>query len=779
MDIKSKNTNDEAEVNNDQQEEKKVTSSKKCKIIRTVLIGAVIVLLSIVFLSVHDVKANRDAMSDKNLYQYDFLGRDIEEFAKNVVIFSELYKNENFSSSADNVTDDEYAAAKKYINSVKDREYTTAINNIDRDYNTTGWSEYQYNDKQAEIKQEIDKKYDYTDEVQLKKMIAQYKANNFNKYKNQVDSQINLKYIVHDKSNDLWMSNYEASEEGISMLKGDSGYFAEYHISQGNYQRAVYINGKRVSDKDIDGYNGYYYNRFEPSLMRFDSPSDSNGSGEQININVNGNIDVYISVPRELRQGDVIYTGYENYCKANSVILMQIAALILCTVVTILIGIILKKQKSKESYFNDLVVKCKARPIELVVLIFLLCWFAEKIFSNSYNYGSAYSNSITIINIIFKAIFLASAYLLIRSGYEKYQEKTLFSNSYLTKFYENYKVALEKKSVGKKLTVMLTVYILGCALTFILCLGILEEVGAIVALGVILVATFFMLFIVVRDFAYLNKITNGTKDICHGVSSDNIPEKGRGPLRELAHNINNMKEGLRVSLDNENRSERMKTELITNVSHDLKTPLTSIINYVDLLKRIDVQPEEAKGYVQVLEKKSQRLKVLIEDLFEASKAASGAMQLNLEKLEITALLRQTLGEAEGRIEKADLNFKVVMPKEKIYVNGDGRKLWRVFENLINNIIKYSLNGTRVYVDVKKKDNAVVISMKNISAYELNFDSDEITERFKRGEESRHTEGSGLGLAIAKSIVELHGGTLNIKTDADLFKVEVELNTVEE
>ena len=213
----------------------------------------------------------------------------------------------------------------------------------------------------------------------------------------------------------------------------------------------------------------------------------------------------------------------------------------------------------------------------------------------------------------------------------------------------------------------------------------------------------------------------------------------------------------------------MKTELITNVSHDLKTPLTSIINYIDLLKREDIEPESARDYVNVLDNKAQRLKVLIDDLFEASKAASGAMELNIEKIEIVQLLKQVLGENDERISNHGLSLRVNTPEEKVFIKGDGKRLYRVFENLISNIVKYSMENTRVYIDIIKEDECVKIVMKNIAAYELNFDVNEITERFKRADEARTSEGSGLGLAIAKSIVELHGGTFYIEVDGDLFK----------
>lgn len=279
----------------------------------------------------------------------------------------------------------------------------------------------------------------------------------------------------------------------------------------------------------------------------------------------------------------------------------------------------------------------------------------------------------------------------------------------------------------------------------------------------------------IKKVSYFNKILIGTEAMVAGNLDYEIKEEGHHELRKLAHNINNIESGFKKSVEQQMKSERLKSELITNVSHDLKTPLTSIINYIDLLKNDELSKEEIEGYVGVLDRKSQRLKVLIEDLFEASKAASGTVELNIEKLDVVQLLKQTLGEFDEKIKNSSLIFKFNDPKKSINLNLDGKKTWRVFENLLTNILKYSQSNTRVYIDVIEEAEKVKIVMKNISAYEMDFDALEIFERFKRGDQSRHTEGSGLGLAIAKSITELQGGKLNIEIDGDLFKATVEFN----
>ena len=245
-----------------------------------------------------------------------------------------------------------------------------------------------------------------------------------------------------------------------------------------------------------------------------------------------------------------------------------------------------------------------------------------------------------------------------------------------------------------------------------------------------------------------------------------------GMLTPMAKNLNNIKLGFGVAVDKEIKSERMKSELISNVSHDLKTPLTSIITYVDLLKNEDIEPNTQKEYIDIIDKKSQRLKILIEDLFEASKATSGNIDFNLENIDVVALFRQTLGELEEKINESDLQFKIDAPENRVMCNLDGRRTYRVFANIISNILKYSMANSRVYIDIVEDDLEVSFTFRNISAHEMNFEPSQIAERFSRGDESRSTEGSGLGLSIAKSFVELQGGSLDIVIDGDLFKLIV-------
>ena len=268
-----------------------------------------------------------------------------------------------------------------------------------------------------------------------------------------------------------------------------------------------------------------------------------------------------------------------------------------------------------------------------------------------------------------------------------------------------------------------------------------------------------------KDF---DEIKKGVSEVRNGNVSYKIPELKCDDMKTLAVNINDIAIGLDESVAAKVKAERMKSELITNVSHDLKTPITSIISYTELLSKVDGLPDEARDYVAVIAKKSERLKNLTQDLFDISKVQSGNDDVVLEKLDVALLINQALGEHDNEIQSSGLPFCVDAPKE-LFISADGRKMSRVMSNLINNILKYTMKNTRVFITAAEKNGMIEMEFKNISAYPLNFNVEEITQRFVRGDESRTAEGNGLGLAIAKSYTEICNGTFDIVVDGDMFK----------
>ena len=286
------------------------------------------------------------------------------------------------------------------------------------------------------------------------------------------------------------------------------------------------------------------------------------------------------------------------------------------------------------------------------------------------------------------------------------------------------------------------------------------------ALGIILfgLASFIVAFRM-RD---LDEIKKGVRKVKNGNVDYKIPELKSEDMKVLANNINDIAKGLDESVSAKVKAERLKTELITNVSHDLKTPITSIINYIELLSKIEELPEEAKDYISVVAKKSERLKNLTQDLFDISKVQSGNEDVILEKINVSLLVNQSLGENDREIQKSGLQFCVDASKE-LYISADGRKMSRVVSNLISNILKYTMKNTRVFITVFERDSEVIIEFKNISSYPMTFTADEIVGRFVRGDESRTADGNGLGLAIAKSYTEICNGKFEVIIDGDMFK----------
>ncbi len=283
-----------------------------------------------------------------------------------------------------------------------------------------------------------------------------------------------------------------------------------------------------------------------------------------------------------------------------------------------------------------------------------------------------------------------------------------------------------------------------------------------------------VLFLLLREASGRKQIEQGLKEIAAGDLDYKIdPTSLHGDENlQLAGIVNSLGEGMKAAVQEQMKSERLKADLITNVSHDIKTPLTSIINYVDLLKRENIENEKAKDYIRVLDEKSQRLKQLTEDLVEASKISSGNIKLEFMNLNLNELVQQVNGEFAERFEGRNLDLICILQPEPLLIRADSRRIWRVLENLYVNVCKYAMPGTRVYVDAIKKDGKIQFSIKNISENPLNFQADELTERFIRGDVSRSTEGSGLGLSIAKNLTVLQHGSFNIYLDGDLFKVTI-------
>ena len=304
--------------------------------------------------------------------------------------------------------------------------------------------------------------------------------------------------------------------------------------------------------------------------------------------------------------------------------------------------------------------------------------------------------------------------------------------------------------------------IIGCGFT-----------GAGVFLMILLIVDAAAVIFIIRKADGLDLIMDGLKKISDGelqykIKTDTLT----GKQKVMAEYINNIGSGLDAAVENSLKKERMQTELITNVSHDLKTPLTSIINYVDLMKRENPTDPKIKEYLRILDEKSQRLKVLTEDVVEASKASTGNIKLEMNDIDFVEMVQQVIGEFEEKFQEKNLTMMVHFTDEPSIIYADGQRMWRVLENVFGNVVKYAMEGTRVYAEISNRNKKVTFSLKNISAQPLNISADELTERFIRGDVARNTEGSGLGLSIAKSLTELQGGEFKLYLDGDLFKVMI-------
>ncbi|MBU3109530.1 HAMP domain-containing sensor histidine kinase [Clostridium gasigenes] len=569
-----------------------------------------------------------------------------------------------------------------------------------------------------------------------------YEDKDHNENLGRLNNEKNIRFMaVNNKTNKIYTNTQYNSISDFKEKEKEKGYV---EIEGENYEFGVRIN----NEKFIKG-----------------SPSS-------FEMNEDTNISVYAIIPEKLEETDELKGLYGDYNSANNET-KYVLAIGMLGLVVFIAGIFISK-KREYKFINTETERYKKYykvPVELK-LIFIGCLMIidSRISIYDYSIVSAMKIDPTLLVrcVLLKVIYITIIYLLIQN----IKDRNILKNSIIGKVF----VASRKiRLIRRMLLILLVIIVINIAID--ITVGVVTHNDGIMAnCMVILGFTSLIGFIayILLKLSYLNEIMEGVNKIKDGDLNYKIEVKGNDEFTVLAENINDMGSGLENSIEERLKSERMKSELITNVSHDLKTPLTSILNYVDLLTKEDVMPQHLNDYIEILDQKSKRLKVLIEDLFEAAKATSGTVELNIEKIQLNQLLTQSIAEMEGKVTEANLDMKVNFPENKIYINADGKKLFRVFENLISNIVKYSLKGTRVYIDLYTNEEYAYVTFKNISAYELSFEVGEITERFKRGDDSRSEEGSGLGLSIAKGLVEIQGGEFVIQTDGDLFKAIVKL-----
>lgn len=577
--------------------------------------------------------------------------------------------------------------------------------------------------------------------------IELYGDSNINSYYGYYESNSldNIKFIAIDKSTSDYITNTKYTD--VDEFERNTNSYVNISV---NNASNTYI--KKVGDEEKKININYY----------------SNIS------NINNNMELYLSIPKKLNEQGSLYGEYYMYTRAINLVKNYFFIGLVSSILCIISAIVCKLRKVDIITKESKILKYYSKiPLEFIIgLLILLFDFIND--NETYYYIDFLSSTLIIIaNFIF--IFCI---VMFKSEFKYFDKKTdILKTSFIIKNLINAKyIIVSSIKSNNKMSIIRKIAIIGIGCVILNLLSLfwgIEAVSIVMTITMICFTSY-----ILKKLNYINEIIEGSERIKSGDLNYKIPIIEDDNLKILAENINNIGQGLENSIEDTLKSERMKTELITNVSHDLKTPLTSIINYIQLIKKEEnIQPSYINDYINVLDSKSKRLNILIEDLFEASKASSGNIELNMEKIDLKQLLIQSIGEMEEKLLETRLEIKLNAPKEKVYIYADGRRMFRVFENLLSNIVKYSLERTRVYIDLSVDDGNVNLTMKNISSYELNFDPVEIMERFKRADESRNTEGSGLGLAIARDLVNLQGGNFKIEIDGDLFKSILEFNEI--
>ena len=630
----------------------------------------------------------------------------------------------------------------------------------------------------------------------IKEGLDYYETNTFaENYALEIFSSLNAVTFLKDNSNEDLFSYEYIQTEGLedNDEANELNYYYEYYGNNviwliiDNNTKKAYTNldysletSSLQNIKDTIMQNQRYWN-YENGIIETTVDKLNNNNIEYIESGLrqesfetieSNSYTIYTAVLDDLEYVDNIATNRILYNTLSSVSQKAVFAipfliiLIIALVPIIIVGVgrTRKQEGIKLNWYDKILV-------EIAALISMFIGAIGACFTISVSGMNTMTSFVLGISVICVGIFIMylACILFFETVVKRLKTHTFIKTTFIYWLYDKIRGFLKDIKITKKLVLYFILFILAN----LVCFGILWSNGfpGFVLTVLLYGATYSFLSKRIKSYA---KISETVHELYNGNTDIEIDENQMvKEMQETAKEINDIAGGLSNAIEEKLKSERQKTELITNVSHDIKTPLTSIINYVDLLKKENIQGERAIEYLNILDSKSQRLKKLTEDLVEASKASSGAIKLNMERLNVNELIKQVSGEFEDKFKFHNLEEIITLPENDVYINADSRYMYRVLENMYSNISKYAMEGTRVYTDILQKDNTISIELKNVSKQKLNISVDELMQRFVRGEASRNTEGSGLGLSIARSLTELQGGQFNIYLDGDLFKVTIE------
>lgn len=592
--------------------------------------------------------------------------------------------------------------------------------------------------------------------------------------KSKLANTVNFAYYIKNSKTGEIISNINDADR-VALLKRQPTYI---YIGKGNPDTIVYSNKGRYNDTHVTGMKYYY----EISRLLEGTPYE-----------------VYTAIIEPMKPGDMFYDGFLHYSQVKSIAPAVTPALVISIILILAALIYLIYAAGRKEKGGEIILAAVDR---MYVDVFTALVFITAIISFILVTGTVNSFGKSMLTYIITAVILSIDALLglsyILSAARQIKNKQILRNTLLYKLFKLVKGFIAKvfhgESYNKLRRMAISAFsgktfkpwILLVLLGYGLINGILFPFFVLtfargmllssLAWGFIFIAfNITALYFTSKALVNLTQIMEAVKEVSAGNLDYSLnKEEISVAFLGLADDLQGLQKGLKNAVSEAVKGERMKTELITNVSHDLKTPLTSIINYVDLLKKEELNNENAREYIAVLDEKSARLKQLVEDLIEASKASSGNLSVNVEKIDLHQLVMQAYGEYEEKLEAKDLDMRISDITEDIFVNADGRHLWRVVENLLSNVLKYSMPKSRVYVNLDKNEHYGILTIKNISAFPLEISPEQLTERFVRGDSSRSTEGSGLGLSIAQGLTQLQSGSFKVEIDGDLFKVIVEI-----